>query len=100
MNHVERYQVALGAKRPPSICTHFDFQNWPVYSVLSGIDDARGAPARPGATGRDFYIAACRLTKFFLDATLRGDREAMRYIRGDVGLPGIGGELLTFSARQ
>jgi dienelactone hydrolase len=73
MTGAERYAVGFGAKAPPHIVTHFDFQNWPLYSVLAGIEDDRGVGARPAAYARDVFLDVCRLTRSFLDHQLGGN---------------------------
>jgi pimeloyl-ACP methyl ester carboxylesterase len=87
MRHADRYDAAIGGERPPRKATHFDFQNWPLYGVLTGVEDDRGASARPAAQGRAVYLAVCRLTRAFFDVVLRGRRDAAGYLTGDTPLP-------------
>jgi dienelactone hydrolase len=96
LRSADRYHVGLGTGRPPFYAVHFDFQNWPIYSLLTGIEDSRGARWRSSATGRDFYLAACRLTRHFLDYVLREDLVAARYIRGEASLPQLEADLVTY----
>jgi len=73
LTQLDRYEITLGGAAPPEIVTHFDFQNWPIYSTLVGVEDPRGASARPAEFGLSAYLATVRMTRRFLDATL-GDR--------------------------
>ncbi len=86
LQHSEIYSAALGTGTPPTMATHFDFQNWPLFSLVSGEEDPRGRPARSAAYGARIYHAACLLTRMFLDATLREDTEALEALRTGVGL--------------
>jgi len=57
--------------------THFDFQNWPLYSVLTGIEDKRGVEYRTVEEGAQIYLAVCRETARFLDAVFYGGEEEL-----------------------
>ena len=85
LTHLDRYEVTLGGAAPPEIATHFDFQNWPVYSILVGIEDARGARARPAAFGLRVYLASVRMTRRFLDVTLQGRAPSIEEVVGNEG---------------
>lgn len=69
----ERFAVGLGGRKPPHLVTHFDFQDWPLYGVLAGVEDDRGAGARPAAFAADAFLDVCRLTRSFLDHQLGGN---------------------------
>jgi dienelactone hydrolase len=78
--HADRYEVTIGGTAPPEIATHYDFQNWPVYSTLVGIEDPRGVNARPATFGLRVLLASVRMTRRFLDATLGGRTPRMEEI--------------------
>lgn len=63
----DRFSIALGGEQPPKVATHFDFQNWPLYSVRAGVEDDRGAGARAASWASEVYRSAIRLTRSFLD---------------------------------
>lgn len=73
-----RHSIAFGGIAPPRIATHFDFQNWPLYAVLAGIEDDRAAGARPARWAADVFLSSVRLTRSFLDAHLRNGRGTWR----------------------
>lgn len=85
----ERFVARIGGEAPPAIATHFDFQNWPLYGALLGVEDDRGAPARSLEAGREFFLAAIRITRIFLDHALRADPASLAILDGSVPLPGI-----------
>ena len=85
----ERFVARIGGDAPPAIATHFDFQNWPLYGALTGVEDDRGAGARSLDAGRDFFLAAIRTTKLFLDHALTGDSTGLPILEGSAPLPGI-----------
>jgi pimeloyl-ACP methyl ester carboxylesterase len=74
MTRAERYMIRFGTGRPPTLATHFDFQNWPLYSVLVDLEDDRGVGARTSAWAADVYVSVIRLTRSFLDHRLQGRR--------------------------
>ncbi len=92
----DRYHVALGTESRPQRALHGDFQNWPLYAVLAGRDNAGAQDSRPRELGRDFYLAACRMTLAFVDAVLKGDAGAMRRLRGEDPLPLLDPTLIEF----
>jgi pimeloyl-ACP methyl ester carboxylesterase len=92
----DRYHGAFGTGEPPGLATHFDFQNWPLYSVLTGMEDSRGVSWRPASTGAKIYLGACRVTLMFLDGVIRGDEAALVDLRGS-SVPGIPEAIATFS---
>ena len=65
--------------------THFDFQNWPLYSVLTNTEEARAAQDRPAAIGRDNYLMACRSVRQFLDAKVKRRDSAKPWFRSVSG---------------
>ncbi len=71
------HRWAFGAGEPPRAATHFDFQNWPLFATLAGVEDERGTPFRPSVYGRDIWLAATRLTGAFLDHELSGKESAL-----------------------
>ena len=90
------FVVGFGGGAPPRLVTHFDFQNWPLYSVVTGTEDPRGASLRPSTFGAAAYLAAARLTRHFLAATLKGDERSWRTVTGDRPLSGAPEGLLSF----
>lgn len=62
---MNRYDVAVNE------ATHFDFQNWPLYTALYGAGEARSAAVR------SHEIARVKLTTDFLDGVLKDDRPAL-----------------------
>ena len=72
MTRAERYMIGFGTGSPPRLVTHFDFQNWPLYSVLVDTEDDRGVGARTSSWAADVYVSVIRLTRSFLDHRLRG----------------------------
>ena len=92
----EVYSLAIGSGAPPLQATHFDFQNWPLYAVLTGVEDARGAAFRSAETGAELYLAVCTLTRQFLDATLKCAEDAARYLRGEVPNPEVASDLVRY----
>lgn len=85
------YRWAFGTGEPPRAATHFDFQNWPLFVTLAGVEDERGIPFRPSVYGRDLWLAAIRLTGAFLDQELSGKESALADWRRDppVWLSGV-----------
>jgi pimeloyl-ACP methyl ester carboxylesterase len=73
----DRYHVTVDR------ATHFDFQNWPLYAVLTGVPDPRGESVRPSEHGRDVYVAAARLTRHFFDAVLKGDDRVLKALKAE-----------------
>lgn len=67
----DRQSIAFGGTRPPTIATHFDFQNWPLYADQLGVEDERAADARPASWAADVFLSAVRLTRAFFDHHLR-----------------------------
>ncbi len=94
LSHVERYHVTLGDTAAPRRATHFDFQNWPLFSQLVGVPDPRGESRRPGSVGVAFYLAACRLTRGFLDHALEGDRTVTEAMRRGTAIAGVSQEMI------
>jgi pimeloyl-ACP methyl ester carboxylesterase len=76
------YRVGLGTGLNPTRATHFDFQNWPIYSTLLALDDPRGAAFRPRDLGSDFYLWAVKIVYAFLDGTLRSHADSLRVVTG------------------
>jgi hypothetical protein len=74
MTRAERYMMRFGTGRPPTLVTHFDFQNWPLYSVLVDTEDNRGVGARTSSWAADVYVSVIRLTRSFLEHRLHGRR--------------------------
>jgi hypothetical protein len=56
---------------------HFDFQNWPVYSPLTGTEDPRGVGMRDVETGKQIYLSVCREVEGFLWTVFNGTEEEM-----------------------
>lgn len=65
--------------------THFDFQNWPLFAELTGVDDPRGVAFRPTARGAEVYRAAAAGSIAFIAALIerhpRPDDAALAAIR-------------------
>lgn len=57
--------------------THFDFQNWPLYSPLTGTEDPRGLGYRDVETGKQVYLSVCREVEGFLWTVFNGTEEEM-----------------------
>ncbi|MCZ6507801.1 MAG: hypothetical protein O7A04_07115 [Acidobacteria bacterium] len=66
MKHADRLRIVIGGRDDGLWTTHFDFQNWPLYAILTGVEDERGQPYRSMELGRDTYLAVCSLTQRFL----------------------------------
>ena len=62
--------VMIGGVRPPEIVTHFDFQNWPLYSTWLGVADPRGEPARPASSGALAYQAVIGIVRAWLSGSM------------------------------
>lgn len=62
--------------------THFDFQQWPLYALLTQTDDPRGISFRSSREGADYYYAICDLVLQFLDYTLENEKSALPYLNG------------------
>lgn len=90
--NAERFVARVGGDAPPAIATHFDFQNWPLYGAVMGVEDDRGAGARSLDAGRDFFLAVIRIARVFLDHALHGDPGALPILEGSEPLPGIAPE--------
>jgi hypothetical protein len=60
--------LRVGGVRPPDIITHFDFQNWPIYSTALEAPDPRGEPARPAARAAEVYRTVAEIVTTWLDA--------------------------------
>jgi pimeloyl-ACP methyl ester carboxylesterase len=69
--------------------THFDFQNWPLYSTLTGVDDPRGLGFREASTGKEIYLSLCREVEGFLWTVFNGTEEEITAL----GAPGEAKEL-------
>jgi len=76
LSHVNQYHVSFPK------ATHFDFQQWPLYAYLTGVDDPRAANYRSTEDGYYDYFAVCRLTRSYFDGTLKEQREAMDVLKG------------------
>lgn len=62
--------------------SHYDFQNWPLYAVLTNAPDDRTLKLRSSETGKDIFLAVVKLTKKFLDGTLKNDESALNIFYG------------------
>jgi hypothetical protein len=91
LRNSDRYNLAVD----PQI-THFDFGNWPLYSILTDEEDPRGKPFRPSRVAREFHLTMCRYVLKFLDATLKGQRAALSYVKGEKRFGDAGDALLKF----
>ena len=80
--HSQVYRVGLGSGLKPTRATHFDLQNWPIYSGLVGTDDPRGLAFRPSELGATFYLAAVQITCAFFEGNLRGNAESLDVVTG------------------
>lgn len=69
--------------------SHFDFQNWPLHVLRWNISDTRAANKRPHEDGASMYRASMLLARHFLDATLKGDNDAIQAVTGDVRLQAL-----------
>lgn len=83
LTNADRYHVAFNR------ATHFDFQNWPLYAVMTGVSDPRGESYRSSEHGRDVYVTAVRLTRQFFDAALKGNDRVINYLEADQVPPSI-----------
>lgn len=95
LTRVDRYHVALGDTVAPRRATHYDFQNWPLFSELVGVPDPRGESWRPGSSGAAFYLAVCRLTRGFLDDVFNGGTSTTLALRRGPAVAGIDAALIT-----
>jgi|GEM_PF-2249340 len=68
---------------------HFDFQNWPLHVSRWNIADPRSQNLRPHREGAAMYRSTIQLAKLFFDATLKGESEAMKFVRGERRLPDL-----------
>ncbi len=90
-----RTAVRVGGLRPPDIITHFDFQNWPVYSTALEVPDPRGEPARPAARAAEVYRTVAEIVATWLDAGPDATEQVRAVIAGrpaDVAPIALGGE--------
>ena len=71
LTNADRYHIAFHR------ATHFDFQNWPLYAVLTGVSDSRGESYRSSEHGRDVNVSAVRLMRHFFDAFLKQDDQML-----------------------
>jgi len=78
LSQADRYYLAFAK------ATHFDFQNWPLYSTLTKTEDARGTPWRDAATGRDIYLTVCRSVRHFLDGVVKKRPSSLTWFRRDL----------------
>ena len=62
--------------------SHFDFQNWPMYAVVTATPDARGERLRNMKEGRDILIHVIRMTRHFFDYVFYQKEEGEAYIKG------------------
>jgi hypothetical protein len=91
LRYSDRYNLAVDQQ-----ITHFDFGNWPLYSIFSEEEDPRGKPFRPAKTAREFHLTMCRYVLKFLDAMLKSERTALPYLKGEKKLGTAGETLLNF----
>ncbi|HSO75689.1 MAG TPA: hypothetical protein VLU47_12710, partial [Blastocatellia bacterium] len=91
LRNSDRYNLAVDPR-----ITHFDFGNWPLYSILTDEEDPRGKPFRPSKVAREFHLTMCRYVLKFLDATLKGQRAALSYVKGEKRFGAAGEALLEF----
>jgi hypothetical protein len=96
MTGADRFHVALGAGRPPTLAVHFDFQNWPVYEELTGVPDDRMAQVRPIGTGARYSRAVTRLTRHFLDGVFWNSDEGWAFVRGERSMPDLSSDEVEF----
>jgi tetratricopeptide (TPR) repeat protein len=90
LKYADRYNLAFQQ------ATHFDFQNWPLYSIFSETADPRGAPFRPAETGREVFLAVCRYVRHFLHATLNHDASSLPHLKGPMKTEKPVEELVSF----
>ncbi len=60
--------------------SHFDFQNWPLYAVITNTPDGRGERRRSMQEGLKMYLSVVSLTKSFFDFTLKKNMNEENYI--------------------
>lgn len=60
--------------------SHFDFQNFPLYSVVTNVYDRRVERRRPRDEGKDIYLHVVRTTKNFLDHFFYNSNEGKRFL--------------------
>jgi len=94
LNQSDRYDLAF------SKCSHYDFQNWPLYAVLTKTEDARGARIRDAATGQKIYLTVCRAVRHFLDMIVKKRSSSARWFRGNWRSGLAGNDFVTFHLRE
>lgn len=70
------YQVAYHK------ASHYDFQNFGLYAAVMNTTDERVERRRSAEEGKDILLSVIRLTKNFLDFTLRNNPRGETYIKG------------------
>ncbi|HEY4491879.1 MAG TPA: acyl-CoA thioester hydrolase/BAAT C-terminal domain-containing protein, partial [Acidobacteriota bacterium] len=92
LKYSDRYNIAVNPK-----ITHFDFANWPLYSIFSDTEDPRGKPYRSAETAKEFHTAVCMLIRHFFDGMLKGQSVSLQYVKGDFSVKKLDPEILNFS---
>ncbi|MEW6209319.1 MAG: acyl-CoA thioester hydrolase/BAAT C-terminal domain-containing protein, partial [Acidobacteriota bacterium] len=69
LRYADRYNIAVD----PQI-THFDFGNWPMYSIFTDVEDPRGKSFRSSQVARQFHLNMCRRVLAFLEDTFKAAR--------------------------
>lgn len=76
LHHINCYHISFAK------ATHYDFQQWPIYAKLTGVDDPRGISFRSTQIGYENYLMVCRLVDQFFEASLRENKEALDWVKG------------------
>ncbi len=61
--------------------SHFDFQNWPLYAVITNTQDPR--VRRTSEEGKQILMGVIGFTKRFFDFTLKDDKEIQPFLKGE-----------------
>ncbi len=66
--------------------THFDFQQWPIYSQLTGVEDPRGAAYRTVEIGVNNYLTTCQMVYHFFNYSLKGKKKSKAILNGELAI--------------
>jgi len=90
MSNAERFHFAFDK------ALHFDFQNWPLYAILTGKSDPRIEGYRSSEQGAAVFLAAVRMTLQFLDAYLKEDKHTLEAFQQGRMSPATGKVVVKF----
>jgi pimeloyl-ACP methyl ester carboxylesterase len=62
--------------------SHFDFQNWPLYAVVTNTPDPRGERRRTMEEGKAIILSVIKFSKHFFNFVFYDDAEGEAYLKG------------------